>query len=88
MAEKTFNVELKNARVTLQVAAGQPIYKAALEAGVQLPIGCDYGGCITCAAKPAIQGWVYFVVCGSPNYRLRSGGGSGISWRVIRKPIH
>ena len=51
MAEKTFNVELKNARVTLQVAAGQPIYKAALEAGVQLPIGCDYGGCITCAAK-------------------------------------
>jgi len=48
---KTYEVQLKNAGVTLQVAADQSIYKAALEAGVQLPIGCDYGGCITCAAK-------------------------------------
>ena len=46
-----FTVELRNAGVTLRVADGQPIYKAALDAGVQLPIGCDYGGCITCAAK-------------------------------------
>lgn len=51
MTAKTHEVELKNTGVTLQVAEGQPIYKAALAAGVQLPIGCDYGGCITCAAR-------------------------------------
>ena len=51
MAEKTYEVQLKNAGTTLRVAVGQSIYKAALEAGVQLPIGCNYGGCITCAAK-------------------------------------
>ncbi|MCR9137836.1 MAG: 2Fe-2S iron-sulfur cluster-binding protein [Alphaproteobacteria bacterium] len=47
----SFRVELRNSGVTLDVGADQPIYKAALEAGIQLPIGCDYGGCITCAAK-------------------------------------
>lgn len=47
----TYTVELRNAGVTLEVAEDQPIYKAALDAGIQLPIGCDYGGCITCAAK-------------------------------------
>lgn len=51
MAAKTHQVELRNAGVTLAVAEDQPIYKAALDAGIQLPIGCDYGGCITCAAK-------------------------------------
>lgn len=51
MAIDQHTVELKNAGVTLQVAKHQSIYKAALDAGVQLPIGCDYGGCITCAAK-------------------------------------
>jgi len=50
-AMKTHKVTLKNAGVTIEVAENQPIYKAALDAGVQLPIGCDYGGCITCAAK-------------------------------------
>jgi len=44
-------VRLQNADITLNVAHDEPIYKAALKAGVQLPIGCDYGGCITCAAK-------------------------------------
>lgn len=44
-------VELRNAGLTLDVAEDKSIYKAALDAGVQLPIGCDYGGCITCAAK-------------------------------------
>lgn len=44
-------VELRNAGITLEVAEDEPVYKAALAAGVQLPIGCDYGGCITCAAK-------------------------------------
>jgi len=49
--ENVFNVELRNAGVTLQVAVDQNIYQAALDAGVQLPIGCNYGGCITCAAR-------------------------------------
>lgn len=44
-------VTLKNAGVTLDVEEDEPIYQAALKAGIQLPIGCDYGGCITCAAK-------------------------------------
>ena len=33
------------------MAEDEPIYDAALAAGVQLPIACAYGGCITCAAK-------------------------------------
>jgi ferredoxin len=57
MTENTYKVELRNAGVTLNVRVDQPIYKAALDAGVQLPIGCDYGGCITCAAK-LVQGKV------------------------------
>ena len=47
----TYKVELRNSGVTLEVADDQPIYQAALTAGIQLPIGCDYGGCITCAAR-------------------------------------
>ena len=47
----THKVELRNSGVTLEVADDQPIYQAALAAGIQLPIGCDYGGCITCAAR-------------------------------------
>ncbi|MBX2823674.1 MAG: 2Fe-2S iron-sulfur cluster binding domain-containing protein [Gammaproteobacteria bacterium] len=47
----SYKVALRNSGVTLDVRADQPIYKAALAAGIQLPIGCDYGGCITCAAK-------------------------------------
>ncbi len=47
----TFWVELRNAGVTLHVGADEPIYQAALAAGIQLPIGCNYGGCITCAAR-------------------------------------
>ncbi len=46
-----YKVELRNSGVTLQVGADEPIYQAALDAGIQLPIGCNYGGCITCAAK-------------------------------------
>ena len=44
-------VLLKNLDVTLLVGADEPIYDAALAAGIQLPIACKYGGCITCAAK-------------------------------------
>jgi len=48
---RRYRVALRNAGLTLDVAEDQPIYRAALDAGVQLPIGCDYGGCITCAAR-------------------------------------
>jgi ferredoxin len=49
--KKQFAVVLRNQGMTLTVAHDQPIYEAALAAGIQLPIGCRYGGCITCAAK-------------------------------------
>ena len=52
MEKKTFhNVKLINCNTEIKVQADQSIYEAALKAGVQLPIGCNYGGCITCAAK-------------------------------------
>lgn len=47
----SYQVELRNAGITLTVFSGQSIYDAALLANVQLPIGCNYGGCITCAAR-------------------------------------
>ena len=31
--------------------ADEPIYDACLRAGIQLPIACAYGGCISCAAR-------------------------------------
>lgn len=37
--------------VTIEVGADEPIYQACLDAGIQLPIACNYGGCITCAGK-------------------------------------
>lgn len=46
-----YKVELRNQGVTLSVRSDQAIYQAALDVGIQLPIGCNYGGCITCAAK-------------------------------------
>ena len=51
MAGVSYQVELRNSRTILTVKSDEPIYQAALKAGLQLPIGCDYGGCITCAAK-------------------------------------
>lgn len=51
MTIKKYQVELRHSGITLFVAENQPIYQAALDANVQLPIGCNYGGCITCAAK-------------------------------------
>jgi len=33
------------------VDAGRPLLDTLLELGVDLPYGCRYGGCITCAAK-------------------------------------
>ena len=36
---------------TYQVDARRPLLDALREQGVDLPYGCRYGGCITCAAK-------------------------------------
>ncbi|MBY8974861.1 2Fe-2S iron-sulfur cluster binding domain-containing protein [Rhodobacteraceae bacterium NNCM2] len=49
---KTHKVTLANrGKAVLEVAEDETIYDAALRAGIQLPIGCAYGGCITCAAR-------------------------------------
>ena len=48
---KRHKVILKNRNATLDVAEDETIYQAALKAGIQLPIACEYGGCITCAAR-------------------------------------
>lgn len=34
-----------------EVDAKRPLLEALREQGVDLPYGCQYGGCITCAAK-------------------------------------
>ena len=52
-----FKVKLLNCNLEVFVNPNQTIYEAALAQGVQLPIGCKYGGCITCAAK-LIEGTV------------------------------
>ena len=36
---------------TYQVDARQPLLDSLRDQGVDLPYGCKYGGCITCAAK-------------------------------------
>ena len=36
---------------TFRVDARRPILESLREQGVDLPYGCRYGGCITCAAK-------------------------------------
>ena len=47
----SYKIKLTNSKVVLNVRSNQSIYEAALAGGVQLPIGCNYGGCITCAGK-------------------------------------
>jgi ferredoxin len=37
--------------VTFDVDASRPLLETLEEQGVDLPYGCRYGGCITCAAK-------------------------------------
>ena len=46
-----YRIKLLNSKVDLNVDSDQSIYEAAVRKGLQLPIGCKYGGCITCAAK-------------------------------------
>ncbi|MDD9910748.1 MAG: 2Fe-2S iron-sulfur cluster-binding protein [Ahrensia sp.] len=52
MAEQKHRVTINNrGGAVIEVAEDQTIYDAALAAGFQLPIACNYGGCITCAGK-------------------------------------
>ena len=48
---QTFSVTLRNRGVTLEVGEDEPIFDACEKAGIDVPIACKYGGCITCAAK-------------------------------------
>ncbi len=49
---RTVNITLANRDgATYQVDAKKPLLGSLEAAGVSLPYGCKYGGCITCAAK-------------------------------------
>ncbi len=48
----TYTVTLSNRdNATFQVDAHRPLLDSLRDQGVDLPFGCKYGGCITCAAK-------------------------------------
>ncbi len=52
MAVTTHTVTIANRdNATYQVEARRPLLDALRGQGVDLPFGCKYGGCITCAAK-------------------------------------
>ena len=52
MAVKIFKVEISNRRgKSYRVEDKRPLLDSLKEQGVDLPYGCKYGGCITCAAK-------------------------------------
>ena len=49
---KIFKVEISNRRgKSYKVEDKSPLLDSLKEQGVDLPYGCKYGGCITCAAK-------------------------------------
>ncbi len=49
---KTHRVTIANrAGATYDVDARRPLLDSLRDQGVDLPYGCKYGGCITCAAK-------------------------------------
>lgn len=48
---KRYQVELVNRGLILEVAENQYILSAIEATGLRLPVGCRYGGCITCAAR-------------------------------------
>ena len=49
---KTFTVTIANRNdASFQVDARKPLLDELRSQGVDLPYGCKYGGCITCAAK-------------------------------------
>ncbi|MCY3997398.1 MAG: 2Fe-2S iron-sulfur cluster-binding protein [Rhodobacter sp.] len=48
----TYRVTLANREdATFEVEGRRPLLESLREQGVDLPYGCKYGGCITCAAK-------------------------------------
>ena len=52
MAVKIFKVKISNRRgKSYKVEDKRPLLDSLKEQGVDLPYGCKYGGCITCAAK-------------------------------------
>ena len=52
MAVKIFKVEISNRRgKSYKVEDKRPLLDSLKEQGVDLPYGCKFGGCITCAAK-------------------------------------
>ena len=52
MAVKIFKVEISNRRgKSYKVEDKRPLLDSLKEQGLDLPYGCKYGGCITCAAK-------------------------------------
>ena len=52
MAVKIFRVEISNRRgKSYKVEDKRPLLDSLKEQGVDLPYGCKYAGCITCAAK-------------------------------------
>ena len=52
MAVKIYKVEISNRRgKSYKVEDKRPLLDSLKEQGVDLPYGCKYGGCITCAAK-------------------------------------
>ena len=49
---KTFQVNISNrGNVSYKVEHKRPLLDSLREQGVDLPYGCRYGGCISCAAK-------------------------------------
>ena len=52
MAVKTFKVKISNRHgKSYKVEDRRPLLDSLRQQGVDLPYGCKYGGCITCAAK-------------------------------------
>lgn len=48
----TYTITLANrGNASYEVDAKRPLLDSLREQGVDLPYGCKYGGCITCAAK-------------------------------------
>ena len=50
MSTRTITIANRN-NATFQVDAKKPLLDSLRDQGVDLPYGCKYGGCITCAAK-------------------------------------